>query len=286
MKIQFTLLVEESKKLIALGTIKHNKVKNALKNGKIMLKGGTTVSRISELLTKKAMRISGRISIRGTVTAMNCSQEPHNIIIEKGKWKNIDTDHKNEAKKLGINDVVICGANAFDYNKRAALMVGSEGGGDFTGSYYSSWFSEGASVIVPVGIEKMIPGNIDEIINNCGRKGKNSLTGMSVGLLPIYGEIITEIEAIKILSKVHCQVIGSGGLGQAQGSVTLEVWGEDKQVNKIIRIITRIKNEETFISGSPESLADCIAICRSCSRHIGCSYKNEKIREIRKTKNK
>ena len=284
MKIQFTMLVEESKQLIALGTVKHPKVKKALENGKIILKGGTTVSRISEILLKKPMRISGRITARGTVTALNYSKEPHTLIIENGKWENIDEELSKKIKELGLDDVIICGANAFDHNGKAALIVGSTRGGSRLS--FSSWYTEGASIIIPVGIEKMIPGDIDEIINKCSRKGKNCLTGASVGLLPIYGEIITEIEAIKNLADVECQAIGSGGLGEANGSVTLEVWGEDKEVSEILSIIMKIKDEKKYISGNKESLIECHAICKSCSRHIGCGYKNEALKEIKKRRPK
>ena len=285
MKIQFTMLVEESKQLIALGTVKHPKVKKALENGKIILKGGTTVSRIFEILFKKPMRISGRITARGTVTALNYSKEPHTLIIENGKWKNIDEEVSKKIKELGLDDIIICGANAFDHNGKAALMAGSTGGGSI-GLSFSFWYTEGVSIIIPVGIEKMIPGDIDEIINKCSRKGKNCLTGMSVGLLPLNGEIITEIEAIKNLADVECQAIGSGGLGEANGSVTLEVWGEDKEVSEILSIIMKIKDEKKYISGNKESLIECHAICKHCSGHIGCGYKNEALKEIKKRKPK
>jgi len=283
MKIQFTTLVEESKQLIALGTVQHWKVKKALEKGKIILKGGTTVSRISEILLKKPMRISGRITSRGTVTALNNSEKPHTLITENGKWKNIDKEISKEIQELGLDDVIICGANAFDHNGKAALMAGSTGGGSI-GLSFSSWYTEGVSIIIPVGIEKMIPGDIDKIINKCSRKGKNCLTGMSVGLLPINGEIITEIEAIKNLADVECQAIGAGGLGEANGSVTLEVWGENKEVNKILNIIMKIKDEKKYVSGSKDSLIECHAICKSCIRHIGCCYKNEALKEIKKRK--
>jgi len=63
MKIQFTLLVEESKQLIALGTTEHPKMKRAFEKGKIVLKGSTTVSlRVKyQEKRKKESRISLKV---------------------------------------------------------------------------------------------------------------------------------------------------------------------------------------------------------------------------------
>lgn len=59
-------------------------------------------------------------------------------------------------------------------------MVGDLGGGN-VGKSISLWYSEGASIIIPVGIEKMIPGDLDKIIYRSGRRTKYFSWGMSVG---------------------------------------------------------------------------------------------------------
>ncbi|SKC70286.1 AroM family protein [Maledivibacter halophilus] len=283
MKIQFTLLVEESKQLIALGTMKHPKLKGAYEKGKIVLKGGTTVSRISEFMLNTPLRICGRITQRGTVSSLSDSRKPHTILVENGKWRNIDEEVAEVMKELSSDDLIVCGANAFDSNGKAALMAGSPGGGNI-GQSLSSWYTEGIPVLIPVGIEKMIPGNLDEIINRSGRKGKDVSTGMAVGLFPISGELIREIEAIKYLANVECQAVGSGGLNEANGSVTLEVWGRDEEVNKILEAVMEIKNERKYISGTRESLVECEAPCKSCKNHIGCGYKSGLLKEEKRKK--
>ena len=141
-----------------------------------------------------------------------------------------------EVQKFGRNDLIVCGANAFDANARAALMAGSSGGG-IVGQSISAWYSEGAQILIPVGIEKMIPGNLDEIIRKCGKKGQIPILGNGSRPHPLYGEIFTEVEAIKRLAHVDCFPIGAGGLGQAQGSITLEIWGEEGELDKIIDIV-------------------------------------------------
>ncbi|NLW22184.1 MAG: hypothetical protein GXY88_02845 [Tissierellia bacterium] len=275
-RIQVTLTVEEGKEIIALGILKHPGLINSLEKGKVLFKGGTTVSRITEKLLGLPLRISGRITKRGTVASLKTVEGPHSIIVHQGIWKNVDESMVEEVQKFGRNDLIVCGANAFDANGRAALMAGSSGGG-IVGQSISAWYSEGAQILIPVGIEKMIPGNLDEIIRKCGRRGKSLSWGMAVGLIPLYGEIFTEVEAIKRLAHVDCFPIGAGGLGQAQGSITLEIWGEEGELDKIIDIVKKVKDSDIGISGLEESLIECEAICDSCKRHIGCGYKARRI---------
>lgn len=275
-RIQATLTVEEGKELIAMGVVENPLVQEALKKGKVLLKGGTTVSKISEKLLGFPLRISGRITNRGTVASLQDVDGPHSIIIEKGKWYDIDETIASQVQRFGREDVIICGANAFDSEGRAAIMAGSPGGGNI-GLSLSSWYTEGASVLIPVGIEKMIPGNLDNIISKTGRRGKKLSWGMAVGLMPLKGEIFTEIDAIKSLANVEAYAIGAGGLGEAQGSITLDIMGEEVELEKIIEIIRNIKATEHSVSGQEDSLTECEAICDSCKRHIGCGYKSGKL---------
>jgi hypothetical protein len=282
-KIQFTLTVEEGKSLIAQAVLRHPRLQNALRTGKVVLKGGTTVSKIAELLIGRPLRICGRVTERGTVTSLAATDDPHSVLIEKGEWRKIDDTIIDEMPKLGPQDVIVCGANAIDSNKNAALMVGSSGGGN-VGKSLSAWYSEGTTVLIPVGLEKLIPGDLREIIGETGRKKKSLSWGMSVGLAPLLGEVITEIEAVQYLAAVRCRAIGAGGIDGAAGAVTFEAWGEDVEVEKIVRIVAPLKNEPNHPSGSRESLTECIASGEQCARHIGCGYKSGKLRERKRVK--
>lgn len=272
-KIQVTLTVEEGKEIISLGILKHPLLLNSFKNGKIIFKGGTTVSRITEKLIGVPLRISGRITTRGTVSSITTLNSPHSILLEDGNWKNIDETIVKEAQGFSNNDLIICGANAFDYKGRAALMAGSPSGGN-VGQSMSSWYSEGATILIPVGIEKMIPGDLEQIINKSSRTGKSLSWGMSVGLIPLNGEIFTEVEAIRKLANVECFVIGAGGLAEAQGSTTFEIWGTKIELDKIIEILKSTKGNITCVSGDKGSLVECKAICGNCARHLACGYKS------------
>ena len=274
-KIQITLTVEEGKEIISLGMLNHPALKDSIENGKILFKGGTTVSRITEKLLGLPLRISGRISPRGTVASMYTIEHPHSIIYHNGQWRSVDDHIVSETLKFGTNDLIICSANAFDYYGNAAIMAGSAGGG-LIGQSISAWHTEGAQIIIPIGLEKMIPGNLNHIIKKSKRRGKSISWGMSVGLMLLNGELFTEIEAIKTLAHVDCFPIGAGGLGGAQGSCTLEIHCPNEgEYEKILDILKTVKSNDIQVSGETDSLVECEAICDNCKKHIGCGYKSQ-----------
>lgn len=275
-RIQVTLTVEEGKEIISMGILKHPLLISAIRNNKILFKGGTTVSKITEKLAGVPLKICGRITKRGTVSSKYNTEGAHSIIYYKGKWKYVDETIVDDVLKFTDNDLIVCGANSFDNYGNAAIMTGDPGGG-LVGRSLSSWYTEGAKVIIPVGIEKMIPGNLNQIISKTGRKGKSLSWGMSVGLMPVTGEIFTEIEAIKMLADVDCFPIGAGGLKEAQGSTTLDIIASSNNVyEKIVDILKVVKAGKTEISGIKESLDECEAICINCSKHLVCGYKSKK----------
>ena len=69
MLIQVTLTVHEAKRVIAKGIVKLPVVQEAFRSGKILLKGGTTVSAVCEELIGRPLRISGRIVPNGAKSA-------------------------------------------------------------------------------------------------------------------------------------------------------------------------------------------------------------------------
>ncbi len=271
-KLQFNLTVEEGKNLISRSVVSHPAFKKALVQGKILFKGGTTVSKISEIIIDEPLRISGRITTRGTTGGQGLSQAPHTVLLENKQWTNIDGQLLEISRKLGPQDLVICGANALDCEGHAALMAGSPGGGN-VGSAISAWYTEGVRCLVTAGIEKLIPGNLQKIANKTGRKQVDLAWGMAVGLILLPGKVINEIEAVKILADVDCYSLGAGGLGQAQGGVVLEVVGTDKEIKVVREIVEDVKDDENTVSGAPQSLKECYRGVPGCSRHLACGYR-------------
>lgn len=273
-RIQITLTVEEAKTVIALGVLKHPQFLHAQKFGRIVFKGGTTVSRISELFAEIPLRISGRITPRGTVSSREAAASPHSILWQAGQWRDIDDTLPSELHGFTQADLIITGANAIDGYGQAAMMAGSPGGGN-PGQSLSAWYSEGAPVLIAAGYEKLIPGNLTDIIKRTGRTGKRLAWGMAVGLMPIPGELVTEIEALQLLADVDAFVLGAGGLGAAQGATTIEIIGPTDELDRLIDLLKAVKAQPRGPSGDPESLIECRAICVNCPRHLACGYKQK-----------
>ncbi|KYH31618.1 hypothetical protein [Neomoorella mulderi] len=270
-RAQFTLTVPEGKLLIARAIAALPDVRRALETGRILLKGGTTVSAVAEQLAKVALRISGRVTPRGTKAAWDSGDDsPHSIILEKGSWRNIDGCFAEEVASLSLGDVAVLGANALDPQGRAAMMAGSLLGGN-PGRALSGLMAQGVKVFVACGLEKLIPGPVDEAIKHCGLTGTSWSMGMAVGLMPVVGHVVTEREAVEILSGAICTVIGRGGINGAEGATTMVAEGDEAKVQAAISVVLDVKGACT--SGSSRSMEECRAGCPKCREHRSCAWR-------------
>ncbi|SMB98288.1 hypothetical protein SAMN00808754_2248 [Thermanaeromonas toyohensis ToBE] len=272
MRAQVTVTVAEAKRIIARAIAALPEVKQALQNGRILLKGGTTVSAVAEELAGITLRISGRVSPRGTKTGRG-DGAAHSILLEKGVPRNIDDCFAEAVSTLGPSDVAIIGANAIDASGRAAIMLGRTLGGE-PGKGLAGLMAQGCKVIIACGLEKLIPGSVDEAVRCSGIRGTDWSMGMAVGLVPLVGKIVTEKEALEIIARVKCVVIGKGGIDGAEGSTTMVVEGEPEEVEKAVLAVLAVKGTGT--SGSPASLLECEAGSEGCRVHQACAWKHGK----------
>jgi len=265
-KAQVTLTVNEAKRLIAKAIVSLPEVRVAKEKGKILLGGGTTVSAVAEELVGLPLRISGRVTPAGTRVGLVKPDVPNNVLIEKGQVINVDERLEETAAMMAKGDVAIIGANALDMYGNTALMCGGELGAH-RGRAFSGLVVEGVTILIAVGLEKLIPDTIRRAVLAAGRKDSDLSMGMSVGLLPIPGKVITEVEALAILAQVTPTVIGRGGVMGAEGATTLVIEGQTSGVEKALEIIGSIKG--AALSGNAESLPQCYVGSPACSRCKG-----------------
>ena len=272
MKVQITLTINEGKRIIAKGLAHHPLVRKALKEGQIFLKGGTTVSALAEELVQRPMRISGRISPKGTKAANDQTGGYHCSVIKNGELVDADASLMETVSGLTADDVAVIGANAVDVYGNAAMMYGSALGGG-PGIIISGLLAELPNVFVAAGLEKLVPGSLTNIIPKVARKGVHRSMGMTVGLTPISGHIISEDKALELLAEVECTVIGRGGVMGAEGAVTLLVQGDESQVMRAFDIAMEVKGAQ--ISGTKESVPECFFPNAKCKSHLACVYKRK-----------
>ncbi len=277
MKAMVALTVPEGKRLIARAVVQMPEVRRAREEGKILLKGGTTVSAIAEELVGTPLRISGRISPRGLRSARVICDAVHNMLIEGPGWRCVDDNLSETARRLKRGDVLIIGANLIDAQGGAAIMAGARFGG-YAGQYLTALMAEGIPIIVAAGLEKLIPGSVQDAIRVSGRHQVDLSVGMAIGLMPVCGKVVTEVEAVKLLAPVECQVVGKGGVEGAEGGVTMAIWGEDAAVKSIFRLVLELKGATT--SAVPESMVECVGASDRCKDHRSCVYRSPKLASV------
>ncbi len=274
MRIQITLTSQEGKRIIARGIRVDPIVRKARREGRIILKGGTTVSAISEELCGKPLKISGMITPKGTQTSkfQNEIPLPHSLILKGKRIIPLETREAWEKETLDFTpeDLVVTGANAIDIHGHAAIMAGSYAGGQSLSSF-QSLLIEGVPFLIAAGLEKLVPGDIMDLFPILGRKKVDISYGMSVGLIPIFGKVFTEVQALETLAKVKVWVIGKGGILGAEGSSTLLIEGPQTEILKIDSLYQEVKG--AGLSPIPRNLIPCSRGNVSCKNHIRCLYK-------------
>jgi hypothetical protein len=101
----------------------------------------------------------------------------------------------------------------------------------------------GSHLIIPVGLEKMVP-SVMEAAKHTGIYHFKYSTGLPAKLVPVpLGKVVTEIQAFAILAGVRAYHIGSGGVGGSEGSVHLALEGDEGNVEKAFDLVKSIKGE-------------------------------------------
>ncbi len=233
----------ESKRLIAKGVAALPEVKRALKDGRVIVARGTTNAFVAEELLgspiPKARYVSGlicdgRLEVTGEDTRIAA------LVLVNGKPA--EARYREVLNDFDAPDIFIKGANAVDPQGHAGILVQNPEGGTI-GEALPITAARGATIIVPVGLEKLIPSVI-EASQKCGRSRLSYATGYAVGYMPLVSAlVVTEVQALGILAGVKATHVASGGVAGSEGSVVLAVEGAQKAVQHAISIVESVKGE-------------------------------------------
>ncbi len=263
MKFVFALTSSESKRLIARGVMQLPQIKEALLHHKIILAAGTTNTFIAEEIMGKSVAdrwryCFGIISEGLPCTSPEDEREPLFVFVQ-GEKK--DVGFREAVKDIQQKDVFIKGANAVDGKRHTGVLVNHASGGTM-GFATPYLIASQAHVIIPVGLEKCIPsvedavsfaapGEIDD-----GFGYKNWLAEIQVP----QAVIITEIEAINILTGAQATLMAAGGVGGSEGAVILGAAGDSTQINSLKTLIAGIRGEPSVV-GRRQTCSDCKSPC-------------------------
>ncbi|MCG6535465.1 MAG: hypothetical protein L7F78_12425 [Syntrophales bacterium LBB04] len=251
---QYILTPAAGKRLIGKALAAHPVVSSVLKTGTIVIVAGTTNSYVAqEILTSlgQAKGFAHKKFFRGITLAPHRpatdtgrlpdeSEFPGDVVIAKGVWQQGKTifDVVDDLKE---GDLILKGANALDLlRKRAAILIGHPRAGTI-GVTLQAVTGRRVRLILPVGLEKRINGDLDAIaekLNAPGAKGPR--------LFPVPGQVFTEIDAIATLTGAGAELVASGGVCGAEGSVWLAVDGTKDQMTAAESLFKTIIAEPPF----------------------------------------
>jgi hypothetical protein len=251
---QYPLTPAAGKRLIAKALVTHPWVTEVLHNGRLVIVAGTTNGYVAEEILKHIGQTVGfqrRSFFRGLTIPPalitetperlpDSSSFPGDVVIDKGVWQRAETIF-GIVDELGSNDVIMKGANALDLaSGHAATFVENADGGP-TGVILPAVLGRHAKLLVPVGLEKRIAGNLLDLASTLAGPDAKGLR-----LCPLPGEVVTEIDAIFLCTGTRATLVGAGGVAEAEGSVWLAVEGNADQLGEVEALMRKVLSEPVF----------------------------------------
>lgn len=244
MKALITLTTSESKRLIAKGVTALPSVQNAMDKHTIIVAGGTTNAFVAEeLLGIKIEDKTGYtlgIVTKGELGISQSSRRLAPYVVLKGQPLN--ASWKEYLPKLQSGDIFIKGGSAVDHTGLSAVMASDSFGGTI-GAVQGLLYARGIELIVPIGLEKMIP-DVRVAVEFMTKSQLDEALGHKVGLIPMIGAtVITELTALETLYDLEARCIAAGGVDGSEGAVTIAIEGLDEEVQRAIRDVKSFKGE-------------------------------------------
>jgi hypothetical protein len=251
---QFIVTPAAGKRLIAKAIVEHPAVKSALASGTVAVIAGTTNGYVAEALLAaigKEASFSRRRFFRGVTLPPGRARTesgrlpdeeefPGDVIIVDGEWREGWTIF-DIVDDLKAGDVVLKGANALDLTgRKAAIYIGHPESGTI-GAALQVVAGRRVRLLVPVGVEKRVPGDLTALalkVNAPDSKGPR--------LLPVPGEVFTELDAVAQLTGATAELVAAGGIGGAEGCVWLGISGSETQMEAAATLLKSVADEPPF----------------------------------------
>lgn len=237
------LTVAQGKRLIAKAAAQLPQVQHALVKGTIIIAGGTTNGYIAEELAK--VSLDKQLYTAGVICQGRFCVTPEQerlppLVLVKGQVA--EQSWTEALASLTKGDIFFKGANALDTKGNVGILLGSPTGGTI-GRAYGVLAARGIELIVPVGLEKLIP-SVPEAASMLGLNRLDISWGLPSGMQVISGAtVITEDKALSFLSGCQVRAVAAGGLDESAGSVCLAYSGPKPAFLKAQSMLDSIKGE-------------------------------------------
>ena len=284
MQAEVVLTPTESKKLIAQAILQLKEFQDALEKGIVALHPSSSTIFLYEKILghrPKGVWVCGVLTQKGLCG----SKEAQDMISARGPgihdpaqsrqaWffkKGIlqeQTALGNILEQMAASDVYVKGSNAVDPQGNVGVLYANPaGGGGTIGKVIAAYRKKNFHLLLPIGLEKLIPVSIAEAAKKAAFKKVDKAMGMPCGLIPVPGRKIDEVDALKILSGAQATPIAAGGLGGAEGSIVLALEGSESEVLKALEWIREVKGAQLPVLNLPD--------CKTCDK-LYCHIAQEK----------
>jgi hypothetical protein len=244
------LTVSESKRLIAMATVSLPLVRRALEWGMVAVAKGTTNAYVvEELLGTRIDRstyVLGKTLPQKLEPLLALPEVAKDFVLNKGTQ--VDVSVVDAVKLMSEGDVFIKGGNVLDYSSGlVGILMGAPGGGTI-GRTIQTIKRNKVGLVLPVGLEKSVSTDI-RLVQRELQKGA-SWHNAPLRLMIVTGTIITEIEALQIMTGINAMQISAGGIGGAEGSVRLLLNGSEDRLQSARELIHVIQGEPPFLESA------------------------------------
>lgn len=234
----------ESKRLIAKAVAVLPEVKAALEKGTLIIGWGTTNSFVAEEIIGKTIShktdFASGVICDGELAVNHSSTKMMPYVLKNGTL--FEMHQKAVLSEFKPGDVFIKGANAVDSKGDIGILVAAQRGGS-VGDAWLGTIVRGGEFICPVGLEKLVP-SINEAADKCGIFSFKYSTGVPVSFVTFSSaKVVTEIQAIQVLTGASATHVASGGIGGSEGAVTLVLEGEAPVLDQAFELVKSIKGE-------------------------------------------
>jgi len=244
MRASIILTPAESKRLIAKAVVQKKDIQKAMERAYVILCEGSTNVMIAQELF--GLDVMSENFICGTSAGgVLCISEPKirstfPLVAYKGKI--IDISYEEALEDFHMDTVIIKGGSAIDSHGLVGVIVSGYDGGVLPKLLGVS-VSQGIKLICPIGLEKTV-FSVQEAARHTGGKKFDYSMGADYGLFVVFNaDVITEVEAIKILTGANAKHIASGGIGGSEGAVILSCEGLVNEIEKLTELVESIKGE-------------------------------------------
>ena len=243
---QFVITPAMGKRLIGKAVAARADVRAVLEKGTLVIVAGTTNAYVAEEVfatlgggesfTPKGFRRGIVLPPNVSASALTPSTD-QDVVLVDGVWHEGRTIFA-VAGDLGPGDMIVKGANAVHLpTRRAAVLIGHPQAGTAAAAI-PPVVGRRVKLLVPVGLEKRVEqdvADLAELLNDPGAAGPR--------LLPLGGEVFTELDAIAALSGASSRLVAGGGVCGAEGAIWIAATGSDEHLAAAESLIAGVADE-------------------------------------------